>query len=322
MPVAKQPVTYINSDNTSGAQPMLLPFSKLQGLGNDFVFLSEGDLQATQEGKKLLADWHNVKAQVAKVLCDRRFGIGGDGLILVSQSQNSSCLCRWSYTNSDGSGSAMCGNGIRCLALWAHRRGMIEMGDFLVDTEVGAVPVNFQNADEIKTDLGSPILTSDLIPVTGARRESVVRVPIAIDDQHSVTATCVSMGNPHCVLFDHGLQNETQMASCAQQLQLHPMFPEGVNVEFVDIASPAHVQVQVWERGAGRTLACATGAAATVVAGNLEGRLERTVAVDLPGGPLYIEWLQKDDHVHISGPAKFVFEGNVDLRWVLSKLSA
>lgn len=320
MPVAKQPVSYNDSDKTTRS-PIALPFAKLHGLGNDFVFLAEEDLQASPAGKRLLADWPAAKSAIAKVLCDRRFGIGADGLILVSQSEDAQCLCRWSYTNSDGSASAMCGNGIRCLALWAHRRGLVAGGEFLVDTEIGAVPVNFQSADAITTDLGSPILTSDLIPVTGPRRENVVRTPITLEEERTVTATCVSMGNPHCVLFEHGLP-ETQMAACAQELQLHPMFPEGVNVEFVAVDSPSRVQVHVWERGAGRTLACATGAAATVVAGHLEGRLERAVDVVLPGGLLHIEWSQKDDHVRITGPAKFVFEGNVDLRWVLSKLSA
>lgn len=318
MPVAKQPVNSISSATKDRFE---IPFAKLQGLGNDFVFIAEEDLQSSEAGRKILTDWTEQKARLAPVVCDRRFGIGADGLILVKKSNRADCLLGWSYTNSDGSPSAMCGNGIRCLALWAHRRGLIEDGEFLVDTEIGAVPVTFLAEERITTDLGVPNLDSQRIPVSGQPRETVVRTPIALDEERTITATCVSMGNPHCVTFDYSLDDD-QLSGLAMQLQMHPFFPEGVNVEFVEVESPGRARVAVWERGAGRTLSCATGAAAVLVAGVLEKRLERKAEIVLPGGPLHIEWSENDDRVRITGPAKFVFAGSVDLSRLLSKLSS
>lgn len=318
MAVAKQPVSKFSSETKS----LQLPFAKLQGLGNDFVFLAEEDLEKSDAGQNLLDNWLSEKSAIARALCDRRLGIGADGLILVKRARHAKCLLSWSYTNSDGSPSAMCGNGIRCLGLWAHRRGLIETGEFLVETEIGLVPVEFRSEDVIKTDLGEPILASELIPVSGAARENVLHEPIAVaNGESTIHATCVSMGNPHCVTFDHEF-NEDKLSALASQIQMHPMFPEGVNVEFVQIDSPTRARVIVWERGAGRTLACATGAAAVLVAGVLEGRLQRDATIVLPGGELRIEWSEKDNRVRITGPAKFVFEGNVDLRPLLSKLSS
>lgn len=317
MPVAKQPVTTIVSDKNTRLE---IPFAKMQGLGNDFVFIDEADLQGSDAGRDLLARWSDVKGTLASTLCDRRFGIGADGLILVRKANDARCLLGWSYTNSDGSPSAMCGNGIRCLALWAHRRGLIQKEEFLVDTEIGAIPVVFQSEDRITTDLGQPALESERIPISGQSREKVLRAPLTLNER-TVHVTCVNMGNPHCVLFEHGLSDDL-LPAIASQVQLHPFFLEGVNVEFVRVESSAKAHVEVWERGAGRTLACATGAAAVLVAGVLEERLDRQAEIVLPGGSLYIDWSTKDNHVRITGPAKFVFDGNVDLSPLLSKLSS
>jgi diaminopimelate epimerase len=316
MPVAKQPVTTIASEKNTRLE---IPFAKMQGLGNDFVFIDAADLEKSASGRDLLSQWATKKAGLARALCDRRFGIGADGLILVRKTKDARCLLGWSYTNSDGSPSAMCGNGIRCLALWAHRRGLIDKGELFVDTEIGAIPVDFQSAELITTDLGEPVLDSEHIPMSGQAREKVLRAPLTLNER-TVRVTCVNMGNPHCVLFEHGLSEES-LAAIASQVQLHPSFLEGVNVEFVRVESPTRAHVDVFERGAGRTLACATGAAAVLVAGVLEESLQRKAQIVLPGGPLHIEWSAHDGHVRISGPAKFVFDGNVDLSPLLSKLS-
>jgi diaminopimelate epimerase len=288
-----------------------LPFAKMNALGNDFVLLSEKDLQQEAQGRALLADWQLGGPKLARILCDRHFGIGADGLILVKSSQNADCKLAWSYINSDGSPSKMCGNGVRCLALYALEAGMIEAGEFLLATDAGPVKIRIESSDCIESDLGEPILESSQIPVSGPSRARVLNHELEVEG-HRFAVFCISMGNPHCVIFDSKLSSAEQ-EQLASKIQALPFFPEGVNVEFVEVENPAYAKVFVVERGCGPTLACASGAAAVLVAGVLSGRLERHAKIMLPGGELSVSWSDKDNRVRLSGPARVSFRGVVDL---------
>jgi diaminopimelate epimerase len=309
------PVTEVSHQDK--LQDSLLPFVKMQGLGNDFVVISEDDLKNHKIGAELLRNWDSEAARLAKAACNRHFGIGADGLIVVRPSPQLDCQLGWSYINSDGSPSDMCGNGLRCVALWAHDRQVVNSKNFKVHTAKGPVQVNIQDTDRITVDLGPPILQSDLIPVSGEKRQLVLKETIEVGGK-SLTVTCVSMGNPHCVIFEPHL-NPFEYDTLAPQIQALPFFPTGVNVEFTVVENPHCARVFVWERGCGPTLACSTGASAVVVAGVLEERLQRKSTVKLPGGLLEVEWSAQDDHVRLTGPARQSYTGVIDLAHLLSE---
>jgi diaminopimelate epimerase len=316
---------------------VLVPFTKMQGLGNDFVVIGTRTLAATDAGKELLSNWQKRRSHFAKAICDRRFGIGADGLILmidfreqpelramltypdVSQSD-----LGWIYINGDGSNADMCGNGLRCAALWARNHLGIYDTKFNIATACGKSEIIYKNANEITINLGQPVLESKQIPVK-AKSGKFIKLPISVSD---LKATCVNMGNPHCVIFDlkpsakllgptesddPAARFPSNYAALAPKIQALDIFPEGVNVEFGLIESENRVRVYVWERGCGATLACATGAAATVVAGVLEKKLGRKVTVHLLGGALEVEWSEDDNCVRLSGPANESFSGNFEL---------
>ena len=288
-----------------------LPFTKMQALGNDFVFVDEVELAATQLGATVVEKLTERGAELARKVCDRHFGIGADGLILVRASQRKDCQVGWLYFNSDGSISDMCGNGLRCVALWASVNQLVTGKDFAVETAIGPVPVRFEGAHSITTDIGEPVLSSKLIPLSGPAQDKVISQTIDISG-HRLNATCVSMGNPHCVIFDSGLSDAEQRA-LAPAIQQLPLFPESVNVEFVTVKARNHAEVFVWERGCGPTLACASGAAAVLVAGVLEARLDRSAKITLPGGSLNVSWSAEDNRVRIEGPAQVSYKGVFDL---------
>lgn len=283
----------------------------MQALGNDFVFVEESQLSATTTGKLIVRDFSAQGAVLARALCDRHFGIGADGLIVVRKPTRSDCQVSWLYFNGDGSISSMCGNGLRCLGLYAATRQLVTGLSFNIETAVGPVPVVVVDSSTITTDLGEPILEAHKVPVAGKGKDKIVNQPIVVGGQQ-LAATCVSMGNPHCVLFDTRL-DEAQWRHLAPQIQQMQLFPEGVNVEFVEVATRARARVFVWERGCGPTLACASGAAAVLVAGVLEGRLDRSAVIELPGGSLMVQWDEKDHHVRMTGSAKFAFSGTFDI---------
>lgn len=282
-----------------------VPFTKMQGLGNDFVFIDEHELQSVVQGGAPVP-----YGELARRLCDRHYGIGADGLIIVREPTRDDCDIAWHYLNSDGSISLMCGNGLRCLALWAWEHRWVTRRDFIVQTDVGAVPVSVRGEDAITTTLGEPILTSSAIPVGGPIREKVVAEPVELGGK-SYAVTCVSMGNPHCVIFDSGI-TDAEAARVAPSIQADKFFPESVNVEFVKLNSRTQADVFVWERGCGPTLACASGAAAVLVAGVLEKRLDRTANIRLPGGTLVVAWDEKTNRVSITGPARITYKGHFD----------
>ncbi|MBX9724105.1 MAG: diaminopimelate epimerase [Candidatus Obscuribacterales bacterium] len=288
-------------------------FCKMQALGNDFVVVGEDELKRVLGSLKMLDGRPEdaLLSQIAQKLCSRNFGIGADGFIVVRKGSSADRLS-WTYINSDGSISLMCGNGLRCLALWAKMNAWAPGDNYFVETGKGPVEITYVNAGSISTDLGEPQLIPSMVPVAdGGNQPVIAREFKQAGEQFKIS--CVSMGNPHCVIFENRF-DDALLENRALKLQSNEFFPEGVNVEFVKVDSKTHLTVRVYERGCGRTLACASGAAATVVAAVLEGRTERKVDVELEGGTLQIEWQQDSKHVLISGPAAIVFSGQLDVQ--------
>ena len=299
------------------ARESILSFAKMQALGNDFVVVGQEELTASKLGAELFSGWPEQAAFVAQALCDRHYGVGADGLIVVISPGRDGCELSWSYTNGDGSPSPMCGNGLRCLALWAYQRELVVSRQFRVSTATGPVAVSLADCDQITTELGEPILDSQRIPISGEPRGEVVREPLTAGGQ-VFAATCVSIGNPHCVIFEPAV-SEADYAHYAPRIQSLSAFPEGVNVEFARIVTGQHARVYVWERGCGPTLACASGAAAVLVAGVLEGRLSRESTIELPGGCLQVAWSDQDNKVRLTGPARETYRGQLDLGRLLAE---
>jgi diaminopimelate epimerase len=325
-----------------------LPFTKLHGLGNDFILVDGSDLQATPTGASFLEHWLECAPQLAKFLCDRRFAIGADGLLLglnmrePEQRRAAQSIYRnafysadlaWTYTNSDGSASDLCGNGLRCLAAWAQQRGIVEER-FSVLTPIGVVQVITQSPCEFEVLLNEPKLAPAQIPFQGGGgAKNLVKHPLTVGPE-KFEVTCVNVGNPHCVIFANELVEKhrvhlpiigdgntdffpPKLAEIAREIQAGQDFPEGTNVEFVWQQSPTSVETIVYERGCGPTLACGSGAMAVLVAGVLEGRLERKAQVTLPGGTLTITWNEKDNRISMRGPAEYVFSGQIELPEIL-----
>ena len=283
-------------------QAMSLNFEKWHGLGNDFVMLTQANLQ--QAG----IDYTNssTMADLAKTLCHRQFGIGADGLIIaVLPSQGVQAQIRFAYWNSDGSVAEMCGNGIRCFAQFAAQKGLVQGDTFATETAIGVLHPKLLPNGWVEVDMGAPILDPAAIPTSlPSSNTPAVNIAIQHNDQ-TVHATLVSMGNPHCVLFNTNLDP----AEWGPILEHHPLFTAKTNVEFAQCVDKENINLVVWERGCGFTLACGTGACATVVAGVLNGLCNPSVKVSLPGGTLHITWQQETQHVLMQGPATKVYSG-------------
>lgn len=265
----------------------MIPFAKMQGLGNDFVVLD-----ALRDGPP------EDPAAFARLACDRRLGVGGDGLLLLEQGD--AAPFRMRMWNPDSSESEMCGNGLRCAAALLRERGHAE-GAVEIETGAGVLRAAFVG-DDVTVDMGVARLTRGEIGMAGPPDETFVEA-----DLDGRTATAVSMGNPHLVLFVPDA-DEVDLAAEGTRLEHHPLFPRRTNVHFVQVLGPDEARVRVWERGAGATLACGTGACAVAVAGVETGRLARRATIRLPGGPLTIE-VGEDRRVTMTGPARVVFEG-------------
>jgi diaminopimelate epimerase len=212
--------------------------------------------------------------------------------------------------NADGSEAEMCGNGIRCLAKYVYDHGLVRKPSLRIETARGTLTVELDNSDgsvrQARVDMGEPILSADGIPTT-LPGSPPTEVPLTIGDQ-TLRVTCVSMGNPHCVIFVDALSDQLVL-EIGPRIEKHAVFPRRTNVEFVRVNRPDDVSVRVWERGSGETLACGTGACAVAVAGVLTGRTQRRIAAHLRGGDLQLNWLEADNHVSLSGPAVEVFSG-------------
>ena len=274
-----------------------MKFVKMHGAGNDYVYI-DGFKESVSD-----------PAALAIEVSNRNFGIGSDGLILILPSTLADVKMR--MFNSDGSEAEMCGNGVRCVAKYAYDHGLVTKEVVSVETGAGILSLQlFPNAAgriaRVRVNMGLPRLTRGEIPLTGEATAQVVNLPLTILDR-TFAITCVSMGNPHCVIFVDDVEN-FPVEKYGQLIEHHPLFPRRTNVEFVEVRSRSEVRQRTWERGAGETLACGTGASAVVVAGVLTGRTERVIKNILSGGELELEWSEAGP-VFMTGPAVEVFSG-------------
>jgi diaminopimelate epimerase len=285
-----------------------LEFTKMHGCGNDYIYVIAIDIRPSDP------------AGLSRRISDRRFGIGGDGLIMLTPS--STADFRMEMYNADGSRGEMCGNGIRCLARLAYERGICRRDSMNIETDCGIRTVSLHidgGAPLAATvDMGAPILEGKDIPTLGSGK--IIDYPLAVDGrEYSITA--VSMGNPHCVMFEKDDRvfklDDHDFALLGRKFEQHPFFPRGVNTEFILPLSRERLRMRVWERGSGETFACGTGACAALVAAALTGRSERKAALDLRGGTLEIEWREgsarDSGHVFMTGEAVEVFRGTIEL---------
>jgi diaminopimelate epimerase len=273
---------------------MDLEFTKMHGCGNDFIFL---DCL-----KRAVPDLGTLAGK----LCDRRFGIGADQLLTVHPSAIADF--KMEIYNADGSQVEMCGNGIRCFAKYVYEHGLTGKKELTVETLAGIIRPRIVG-DLVEVDMGEPILEGRKIPVDADGM--VVNQPLTVDSE-TYKITCVSMGNPHCVLYLDDI-DALDLQKIGPRFEHHPFFPKRVNTEFVKLLMPNEVRMRVWERGAGETWACGTGASAVTVAGVLVGKTERTLTLHLKGGDLFIEWREKDNRVYMTGGAEEVFHGTVKI---------
>jgi len=275
-----------------------MQFSKWHGQGNDFVIVN-----GFQE--KL-----NDYKQAAIAVCDRHFGIGADGLVILLPPTTAGADFRIRIFNSDGSEAEMCGNATRCIARYVYENGLSEKTRLTLETLAGFIkPEIIFEGGQVKTicvDMGEPRLLRSEIPVAGEADSRAVNIPLeAAGAVYGIT--CVSMGNPHCVIFVDDIAS-VNLSQIGPHIETNSYFPRKTNVEFVQVLSPSKVRMRVWERGAGITLACGTGASATLVAAVLNEKTDRSITVELDGGALFVEW-RADNHIYMSGPAIEVFRG-------------
>ncbi|HID08027.1 MAG TPA: diaminopimelate epimerase [Armatimonadetes bacterium] len=289
---------------------MSLRFYKLHGLGNDFVLFD-----ATKASVNV-PHW----GELARRICDRHFGVGADGVLLVLPPTSHDADLRMRIINADGSEAEMCGNGIRCFAKWAYEHGKVRRDIMRIETLAGVKTVRLlvesRSVIGVEVNMGKPSLRRSDIPMMGDD-ERAIEEQIEVDG-HRFTITAVSMGNPHCVIFVDDVAT-TPVEKWGPMLEYHPLFPQRTNVEFVQVVSSDKLKVRVWERGAGITLACGTGACASLVAAVITNRTGRQVTVHLPGGQLQVRWAE-DDQVYMMGPAQEVFEGNICDAWLETML--
>lgn len=272
-------------------------FTKMEGLGNDYVYINAFEETVTDP------------AALAVRMSRPHFGCGSDGLILIKPGKIAEF--EMEMYNNDGSYSEMCGNGIRCVAKYCHDRGLTDKTEFSIESG-GQVKVMHLNlapdgtTQSVRVDMGEPELDGRNIPSL-AEGCPVIGHEITVEGT-PYAFTLVSMGNPHAVCFVDN-PDTAPVTTHGPVLECHPDFPQKANIEFVQIVSPTHARMRVWERGTGETLACGTGACAVLVACALNGLCEREADIDLPGGTLHIHWSEEDNHVYMTGPAAFVYDG-------------
>lgn len=279
---------------------MSIEFAKYHGLGNDFILI---DNRSSSEPV--------VTPEQAVKLCDRNFGIGADGVIFALPGQDGTDYTMRIF-NSDGSEPEMCGNGIRCLAgFLADLEGNThQSGLYRIHTLAGVITPQIRGNGQVRVDMGVPKLLAAEIPTTlVSTNEKVIDQPLEVAGQ-TWSVTCVSMGNPHCITFVEDVA-AVPLETIGPQFEHHPAFPQRTNTEFIQVVRRSHLKMRVWERGAGATLACGTGACASLVAGVLTGKCDRTATVELPGGCLEIEWSAVDPRLYMTGPAERVFTGQI-----------
>ena len=274
----------------------MLYFTKMHGIGNDYVYMDA----IHQEIKN--------REDLARFVSNRHFGVGSDGLILICKSDIADF--KMEMYNQDGSQAEMCGNGIRCVGKFVYDKGLTTKTTVTIETLAGVktlqLNVEGEKVKTVKVDMGEPILLPEKIPVL-AKNNPVTNLKLKVLDK-DFNFTCVSMGNPHAVTIVNDTES-FEVEKYGKVLEIDPIFPNKANVEFVQILDKEHIKMRVWERGAGETLACGTGACATCVACNLNGLTKNKVTIELLGGNLEIEWNKENNHIYMTGPAETVFEG-------------
>ena len=281
-----------------------MKFTKMHGIGNDYVYVNCFEEDVSNPGR------------VARLVSPRHFGVGADGLILITPSKKADVGMR--IFNADGSEAEMCGNGIRCVAKYAYEHGLVLKKRMTVETLAGIKTLDLKikgsRVRAVRVNMGSPNLLRKQIPTRVAKGRTADGNKMVIEEPFKAAGkefkmTCVSMGNPHCIIFLDKLKG-FPVEKYGPLIERHRAFPERTNVHFVEVLSRGEVQVKTWERGSGQTLACGTGAAAVCVAGVLNKRTSRKILAHLPGGDLTLEW-SEDGDVFMTGPAEEVFEGEI-----------
>jgi diaminopimelate epimerase len=281
-----------------------MKFAKLEGLGNDYLFTE---------------DIPKNPSRAARLLCDRHYGVGADGLVLIMPPDHPDADVLIRIFNPDGSEAEMCGNALRCLGKYLYDRGKTTKQDLLVETLKGLVPTVLMVRDgrvyRVKADMGEPILAKAQIPMQcapGEEEQQVLNEKVYLDGMETFSFTAVSMGNPHCIIWVDDVDT-FDVAKYGPMIETYSAFPNRINVEFIQMLDEDVIKQRTWERGVGETLACGTGASAAVVAGVLSGKIKRKSKVELRGGVLEIYWSEKDNHVYMTGPCKDVFEGETHI---------
>ncbi len=278
----------------------MLQFTKMHGLGNDYVYMDAINQKIEN------------RSELAKFVSDRHFGIGSDGLILICPSEKADF--KMQMFNQDGSEAEMCGNGIRCVGKFVYDKGLTNKETITVETLAGikTLVMTAKNGkiETARVDMGEPILEPEKIPVI-SNENPVKNLKLEAEDKEFIF-TCVSMGNPHAVTFIKEDVNKFDICKYGAKLEVNKAFPKKANIEFINVIDDKTLKMRVWERGAGETLACGTGACAVTVSAILNGYTSREVTVQLLGGNLKIKWDEKDNHVYMTGPATTVFEGKIE----------
>jgi diaminopimelate epimerase len=276
---------------------MEIAFTKMHGLGNDFAVID------------CMQQEFSLTPEQIRSLGDRHFGIGFDQMLVVGPACNNNADVSYRIYNNDGGEVAQCGNGARCIAAWLYERGIVRKEEITAETSTGLLKLYRLTDGQIRVNMGIPMLEPVDIPLQAARRESRYRIKI---DNQEIEFSAVSMGNPHAVVYVPDV-DRAPVQELGPKIQQSPMFPMGVNVGFMQVVDPGHIRLRVYERGAGETLACGSGACAALVAGHLDAKLAEEADVALPGGHLLVSWQGEDEPVWITGPATFVYEGRIAL---------
>lgn len=278
-----------------------MQFTKMQGIGNDYIYIN------------CFKEKIENPSELSIKLSDRHFGIGSDGIILIEPSDKADC--RMDIYNADGSRAMMCGNGIRCVGKYVYERGIAKKDTLKVDTLSGIKTLHLHIEDDkvksITVDMGKPEFEAEKIPVNFNSKDKVINEPFEIDG-NKYNITCVSMGNPHCIMFVDDV-NKIEIEKIGSKFECSSIFPQRANIEFVEVLNKNEVNMRVWERGSGETWACGTGACATAAACAVNGKTDRRVKVHLKGGDLNIDWKDDTNSIFMQGPAEFVFDGTVEL---------
>lgn len=279
-----------------------MKFTKMHGTGNDYIYING-----------FVENIENL-SELSLRLSDRHKGIGSDGLVVILPSED--CDFKMRMFNSDGSESEMCGNASRCVGKYVYEKGMTNKTGITLETLAGVKVLKLwlneeKRVEKVTVDMGAPVLDASSIP-TAFSQSPVVKSPLPVSDDATYEVTCLSMGNPHAVLFMDKI-DELDLSEIGPVIEHSPYFPNRTNTEFVEVVSDRWLKMRVWERGAGETLACGTGACAAVVAAVLNGLAGRKATVQLRGGDLEIEWNEEDNRVYLTGDAVTVFEGEIKL---------